>query len=91
MMIRAVGLALALSGCVSQNMPAIVEAMAKDGASVCIHFGATMFTPEWTFARVNAPGVAATCMTGAISTMPQAGLGVATITFPGTLTVTPTR
>lgn len=82
-------LVLMLTGCVSPNMTSLVDAMAKDTASVCVHVGMTMFTPEVTVARVNMQGVAATCMTGALSTMPQAGSGVAVVTFPGTLTVAP--
>lgn len=80
---------LALAGCVGPNMAPLVEAMGKDPANVCVHIGAGLYTPEITVSRVNGPGVASTCMTGAISTMPTAGTGTAIVTFPGQVTVAP--
>lgn len=83
----ALALTFLLASCVSPNMAPLVDAMAKDQASVCLHVGATMWTPEITVARINTQGVAANCATGTLSTMPTAGQGTAIVTFPGQLTV----
>lgn len=80
---------LAATSCVTSNMAPMIDSLAKDTANVCIHIGASLYTPEVTVARVNMPGVAATCMTGAVSTMPTAGVGTAIVTFPGQVTVSP--
>lgn len=77
------------SGCTSTNIADLVAALAKDTANACIHVGATMYTPEITVARVNMQGVSAQCANGALTTVQTPGSGLATISFPGNLTVAP--
>lgn len=80
---------LLCAGCANVDPAALVAALGKDSANVCIHVGATMYTPEVTVARVNMQGVSAQCANGVMTTVPTPGTGTATIAFPSSLTVSP--
>lgn len=77
------------AGCTSTNIADLVAALAKDPANVCVHVGASLYVPEITISRVNMQGVSAQCANGALTTVQTPGSGLATISFPGNLTVAP--
>ena len=78
---------LALAACQAIDVPATVAAFGNDRASMCLHIGATVYTPTVDVARVNAEGVAIKCGEATVTTVQAPGSGIATVQFPGTLTI----